>query len=192
MTKALYLVGAPASGKSTTMAAVYDLLGAELGEVETLWPGHRGIFKGQRMHSILDGSEIGVSLGVQREGGFPGTDGLSMAAPPVAIEWIEEAPELPPLIVGEGNRLSTDGFMQALAQRTELVVGHLVTTGDILDQRCAERGSNQQLQWRKAAETRAQRAAHAASGAGAEVRLCDSGAHEPGEIARQLLDALGV
>lgn len=189
MSKALYLVGAPASGKSTTMAALRDLLGVETGEAETLWPGHHGIFKGEPLVSVLDGEVIGVSLGVNRPGGFPGTDGLSMAAPPVAIEWAQEA-DLPPLIVGEGNRLSTDGFMTALARATEMVVAHLVVPGEVLDRRCAERGSSQDARWRKSAATRASRAVVAAVGAGATAVHCNTDVFTPHEVARQLLEEL--
>lgn len=190
MTKAVYLVGPPASGKSTTMRALYDLLGVETGEPFTIWPGHHGIFKGEPLLSILDGSSLGLSLGVNREGGFPGTDGLSMAAPPVAVEWLQEAEELPPLILGEGNRLSTDGFVIELALRTDLVLAHLSVPEAVLDRRCEERGSKQDRKWRKSAATRATRAARAAGGAGARVRFYNTDVHSPHEVARAILKDL--
>lgn len=187
--KALYLVGAPASGKSTTMAAIRELLEVHTGEAETLWPGFHGIFKGEPLWSTVDGGYRGVSLGVNREGGFPGTDGLSMCAPPVAIEWANEA-DLPPLIVGEGNRLSTDGFMAALARNTDFVVAYLAVPDEDLDRRCEQRGSNQNPRWRKSAATRASRAVVAASDAGARVVRCDPVTDPPLEVARKILKEL--
>lgn len=191
MSRALYLVGAPATGKSTTLLAVVDRLGGELATERTLWPGHNGVFKGMPIHSIVDGEELGVylgNLGTKKRVGFPGTDGLSMAAPPVAVEWAWRCPELPELILGEGARLSTDAFMQALALNTELVVGHLLAPQEVLDARCEQRGSNQAATFRRAAATRAGRAAEAAEAAGARVIRVDTTVTGPQETAWKLLD----
>ncbi len=134
--RALYLVGAPATGKSTTMTALVDRLGLDYGEPYRIHPVRNKQFHGQPLEDIVTGEVRGVALGVARPGGFPGTDALGMAASSEAIAWTQEA-EMPELVLGEGRRLGTYRFLSQLAAVTDLTVVDLGVLAAVLAARCA-------------------------------------------------------
>jgi hypothetical protein len=79
-----------------------------------------------------------------------------MSIQPRAIEWIATRPR--PLVLGEGARLGTVGFLHAgrnAGYRIHLV--HLDAPERILVQRRLQRGSNQSPVWMRGATTRASR-----------------------------------
>lgn len=133
---AAYLVGAPGSGKSALIAAL-------VAGLDVAWdrrPFAHGVY-------FAPGSEepLGVQIGGPHPT-FPGTDRLSMAVQPAAIEWVTRRPS--PIIIGEGDRLATVGFLRALgeaAERFDLV--WLDTPPEVAEVRRRDRGGGQNAQW---------------------------------------------
>lgn len=100
MKAALYVVGEPGSGKTTL--------------VESLtagWP--RQEFDKPLGHVLFPEPGV-VELGRRREGGFSGTDALSMSAITVAEPWVQDVFFPTDLLLAEGDRLAVDRFFQAL------------------------------------------------------------------------------
>lgn len=132
MTRSLYLIGPPGSGKSTLMQRL--LAPWEAGPAERLTK--REMFG----HALWDGDGCrGLYLGVLREQ-FPGTDGLSMSVNPQAVLWLEEGGATGlDLILGEGTRLGNRKFLAALAERTTMTLIHLTADLDVLRERTLSR-----------------------------------------------------
>lgn len=185
--KAIYIIGAAASGKSSTMRAILDLLGVGTGEMYKIHPTTHNEFRGEPLEDIVTGEYRGLSLGVTRPGGFSGTDAIGMASHSEAMAWLESGEQLPPLILGEGSRLGTGKFLTALGTRTDLTIGHLVADRWTLDTRCEERGSTQKESFRKSTATGAANSAKAAREAGIFVAELDTTQMDPMEVAAVLL-----
>lgn len=167
MTRALYLIGGPGVGKSTVMASL--LSGWQPLDYERIYGKLRG-------HLLVSaGIPAGLYLGRLREG-FPGTDGLSMSAHPDAVAWAESltAPAPVSLILGEGARLGTAGFLTALHRTTDLTVVHLVASPAVSLSRRDGRRSGQNSSWVKGATTRAAVAAQRCREAGCRVLSVDA------------------
>lgn len=137
--KLMYLIGMPGTGKTTVMKEfmkrVYD-----------------GPWKQERVIDLLDthtecyyredGAAMRVRvLGKYEEGEtFSGTDRLSMAVAPKAVEWLTtEKPDY--TIVGEGDRLNNAAFFEAAGD--DLVLIHLTVSDEERERRYKERGSEQ-------------------------------------------------
>lgn len=149
----LYLIGAPGAGKSSTMAA----LTAGLDRV----PADRPV-KHDRLIRPATGEHVGTELGRWRHG-FPGTDTLPLNAAPAAAAWVATHPAR--LLLAEGDRLAHMGFLHAAAHAGyRVTVCHLTAPADLLDARCAERGSRQNEAWRKGRATKAANLAEAVPG----------------------------
>lgn len=157
---AVYLVGAPATGKTTVMALLLDRLGLVTGEQYQPWPVKNTEFRVEPLEDLVTGEHRGLSLGVTRPGGFPGTDGLGMAASPDAVGWVLGWEEAPTRLVGEGARLGTVRFLQPLSQRMDLAVAHLTAREDVLDARCLARGSDQSPRFRRTVTSQARNVAN--------------------------------
>lgn len=183
--RAVYLIGAPATGKSTAMAALLDRLPVDLGPEERIYPVTTKQFHGQALESIIDGTRLGWSLGVSRDGGFPGTDALGMAASGEATKWAQEG-TMPYWVIGEGRRLGIHRFLSTLARRTSLLVAHLVAPDDELDARCEARGSDQASSFRKSGATQAANVAAELERSGVNVVTIDSTMETPDDIAKVL------
>lgn len=126
--KAIYLIGIPGTGKSTIMK---EFMKTQSGE----WKQDRPI-------DLLDTHVNGNFrvLGKYEEGEtFSGTDRLSMAVAPKAIEWISTQPN--ELILGEGDRLNNAGFFEACGD--SLTIIHLTVSDAERERRYKERGSDQ-------------------------------------------------
>jgi len=173
VTRAVYVLGGPGSGKSTTVRTILD--GVRLLPAEPVDARHR-LLVGQRFAS---GS--GLYLG-KRGGKFPGTDRLSMAAAPEAIRWAASAP-LPDVVVGEGARLGTFDFLHALAARSDLLVVLLRCDPDVLAARYAQRGSAQNDAWVRGRFKAAENAAGRLREAGVGVVSIDTSARPPEAVA---------
>jgi hypothetical protein len=96
--RTVYIVGCPGSGKSTAMAGALDLLDWHLLVAQ----------KEPVPHLLYDSGA--AQLGSARVE-MGGTDSLSMSIGPKAIDWVRTQPV--PLLLGEGDRLAYDGFLNA-------------------------------------------------------------------------------
>ena len=126
--KVIYLIGMPGTGKSTVMREFMST--------------QRGDWKMERPIDLLDthiNGNIRI-LGKYEEGEiFSGTDRLSMAVAPKAIEWISTQPD--ELIVGEGDRLNNAGFFEACGDNLTII--HLTVSDEERERRYRQRGSDQ-------------------------------------------------
>lgn len=176
--RALYLLGAPGAGKSTLMAAV--LGPTQLGPPEVLHP-HYPMVKGQRF-TMRDGRS-GVHLGGPHPR-FPGTDRLSMGVYPHALRWVA-GEVLPDVVLGEGARLGTVGFLHTLAARAALTVIWLDPPPIVMAARRQGRSNTEQNPaWVKGAGTRAAVAAAACAEQDIPVWRITDPAPEVGDLAQ--------
>ena len=142
MKRLFYLIGPPASGKTTLMQAALA-----------------GVPYRQCKYQKLAYLEYpkGVQLGVAREG-FAGTDGLAMDVMPVALGWLFTCKCLN--LVGEGDRLASDKFFKAAeCAGWDVTVGLVYADTDTLMQRWRERGAKQDPKWVEGRITKAYRLA---------------------------------
>lgn len=149
MTTLVYVAGAPATGKSTLMAALTAGCAARVPRAKPF------------AHDVLaddHGFPIGIELG-RRRPDFPGTDALSMSVSPLACQFMETRPA--ELVLAEGDRLATQRFLDAAqAAGYDVHLVYLVAPKDILDLRCVRRGSSQNPGWRRGRATKAERLAY--------------------------------
>lgn len=159
--KAAYIIGVPGSGKSSLVRA---------------WAALPAVAGAQRRpkpfaHEVYYRHRQGVAWLAQscQIGGhhltFPGTDRLSMSVQPKAIEWLEGAPF--PYVFGEGDRLATDGFFQALERITngEWHLIFLDTPEELAKERrmirAEQTGAKQNESWLAGRRTKTERLRHA-------------------------------
>jgi hypothetical protein len=174
MTRLLcYLAGPPAAGKTSVMAA----LTAGCDRVSRRQP-----FRHDLLIDPATGGQVAAELGARREK-FGGTDALPMNVSPLACNWLARS-EAPPLVLGEGDRLAHGRFLAAAAQAGyQVMLAYLTASPDVLDQRCAARGSAQNTSWRAGRVTKALRLAEAAAGCGYEVVRLDTSRLDPAAVA---------
>ena len=124
--KVIYIIGLPGTGKTTLMKRFME---------QYDWTPHRPI---DLLDSHISGN-IRV-LGKYEEGEtFSGTDRLSMAVSPRAVEFIQSKPD--EVIIGEGDRLNNKTFLSACGE--DLTIIHLEVDDETRERRYKERGSNQ-------------------------------------------------
>lgn len=124
--KLIYLIGLPGCGKSTVMKSLMEQLGE---------------FTPDRPIDLLDshfGGNVRI-LGKYEEGEtFSGTDRLSMAVAPKAIEYFSTNPN--EIVIGEGDRLNNKGFFDTFDDK---IIIHLTVSDSERQRRYEERGSDQ-------------------------------------------------
>lgn len=133
--KVFYLIGMPGTGKSTVMKAAMQ-------QVREAVCGSGCNWERERVTDLLDTEKLGNIrvLGKYEEGEtFSGTDRLSMAVAPKAIEWISTKPD--EIIFGEGDRLNNKAFFEACGD--DLTIIHLTVSDEERERRYKERGSEQ-------------------------------------------------
>lgn len=139
--KLFYIIGIPGTGKSTLM--------------KSLMYGLAPAWEPERVIDLLDTEKsgkyrvLGKYLG---EGTFSGTDRLSMAVAPKAIEWISNKPN--EIIFGEGDRLNNKAFFEAAGD--DLTIIHLTVNDTTREKRYAERGSDQSEKFIQTTKTKVQ------------------------------------
>lgn len=145
--RCVYVIGVPAAGKSSLLRAILPAPMA---------------FRVKPFAHVLYGTEGRVTaaqLGAPHPR-FPGTDRLSMAVQRVAVEWLATCPA--PLVIGEGDRLSTRPFLEAMAlHATDAVVLWLDVPPEVAEKRCRARGSTQSDTWMRGRRTKVSRLAAA-------------------------------
>ena len=135
MSTVIAIVGVPGTGKSTLMKQFLE---------NWMWEEHKPV-------DLLDGylaRDEGIFvMGKYEEGEvFSGTDRLSMAVQPKAIEYLEGEPAN--TVIFEGDRLTTVSFFQAVkAAGHKLVIVELTVPDDLREQRYVDRGSDQSEQF---------------------------------------------
>jgi hypothetical protein len=131
---AVYCIGGPGSGKSTTLTrALRYLEWSMLDEEVALY----GLLKGHLMVAP-DGQVSGRYLGRLRME-FSGTDALSFGVHPDAVKWAKTpAVSRLSLVAGEGARLTTTEFIRSLAAHTRLVLVMCRTSPELLTKRRPE------------------------------------------------------
>lgn len=135
MSTVIAIVGVPGTGKSTLMKQFLE---------NWIWEEHKPV-------GLLDGylardKNIFV-MGKYEEGEvFSGTDRLSMAVQPKAIEYLEGSPA--DTVIFEGDRLTTVSFFKAVKTAGhKLVIVELTVPDDLREQRYVDRGSDQSEQF---------------------------------------------
>lgn len=124
--KLVYLIGLPGTGKTTVMKELMNRIGE---------------FEPDRPIDLLDSHVCGNVrvLGKYLEGEtFSGTDRLSMAVCPKAIEYFSTQPD--EIVIGEGDRLNNKGFFHTFDDKMMI---HLTVSDSERERRYTERGSEQ-------------------------------------------------
>lgn len=163
LTRAVYIVGGPGSGKSTMMA---ELLAGWTPGPYSKWT-NRELFGHYLTHPKKG---LGAYMGHLRPE-YPGTDALSLSVAPQAVLWTEALPLLGfSWVYGEGARLSHPGFLLKLAEVTDLTVVHLQVSDEEAARRRAARGGKLlSEQYCKVATTKANNVAQACRELGIRV-----------------------
>jgi len=137
--KLIYIIGIPGTGKTTLMRSLMSEIGSNWEE--------------ERVIDLLDTEKSGKYrvLGKYKEGKiYSGTDALSMAVVPKAIEWIETKPD--EIIIGEGDRLNNKSFFDAAGD--DLTIIHLTVSDTEREKRYKQRNSNQSEEFIRATKTK--------------------------------------
>jgi hypothetical protein len=174
MSTLVYLIGAPAAGKSTLMAALTR--GCDRLPVARPVPH-------DRLADPRSGDPVGAEIG-RRRNRFSGTDALAMNASPACCAWVASR-HAPVLLLGEGDRLAHAGFLAAAADGGYSVhVLHVTCPPGLLEQRYAARaaqGHTQNPVWRAGRATKAVRLAEVAA---ARYRLTELPSTDPAATVR--------
>jgi len=126
--KLIYLIGMPGTGKSTVMKELMNGIDWERNKPIDLLESH--VSENIRVLGKYEDGEV-----------FSGTDRLSMAVAPKAIEWISTNPN--EVIIGEGDRLNNKAFFEKAKELGELHIIQLTVSDEERERRYKERGSEQ-------------------------------------------------
>jgi|CXWK01.1.fsa_nt_gi energy-coupling factor transporter ATP-binding protein EcfA2 len=129
--RTVYVVGMPGSGKSTLIKNLLDLFGV----TDQFTYDHP--VPHARYHAA--GKDIGVWEVGRRRAAFSGTDALAMNINPKACAWVATLdPHGPRVLLGEGDRLANNRFLDACPN---LTLVHLSLPVDVAQARMAERAA---------------------------------------------------
>lgn len=135
----IYLIGVPGCGKTTLFS-----------ELTQQWAYY--VADAPFAHTRYENGII--ELGKKRTT-FGGTDTLSMSVQPKVLQWLLQ--DKPDIVIGEGDRLANAKFFTGVRKLGySLRVYFLNTPSYLVDERRAERGSNQNPTWLRGRETKVQ------------------------------------
>lgn len=158
----LYLIGGPATGKSTLMAHLTHGA-ARTPHVRVPIPHETLLYPGQDTPRTAE-------LGVRRPS-FPGTDTLSMSINPTATASLSDNTwDGIHTLLGEGDRLANRTFLAAAHAHHRLHVVFLRADPTVTAARCSQRGSTQSSTWIRGRTTKAERLASRLDAAGVRVQ----------------------
>lgn len=140
--KIIAIGGVPATGKSTIMKAFLSQFDGCLTEIEA--------------HPLVPAIEIQTTavtvLGHYRAGEkFPGTDRMSMAVQPKAMEYVTKSTGN---LLFEGDRLFTASFLEHCAEHGELEILIITSNPTIIEARHIDRDDTQSEQFKTGRETK--------------------------------------
>jgi len=132
--KVIAIGGEPASGKTTLMKKIISYIKPE--------PQYNAV----KMVPYLKKDNVYI-LGKYEEGVlFAGTDKMSMAVQPVAINFLSTI-STNSIILFEGDRLFTESFLKDCAKKYFTKIIYLSTKNQVRTDRYNQRGSNQNKTW---------------------------------------------
>jgi hypothetical protein len=148
MKQLLYLIGQPGAGKTILLAKALEGCKNE---------AHTKPF-GMRFYPYAELGEACVELGLSRPP-FSGTDTLSMGVQPLALNWLAETSVR--YVIGEGDRLSTEGFFLGARERGwKVTVAWLSTPDTLAAERRRARGTVQNACWVKGRVSKVEKLVH--------------------------------
>lgn len=142
--KIMALMGSPGTGKTTLMRKFME--GKE--EWQLTASPEFPLVSYHRCENV-------AILGKYEEGQlFAGTDRLSMAVQPQAVQWLKQAGSLIDTVLFEGDRLSNQSFLEHIVDNYDARIIYLEVPESERLRRYAERGSNQSEQFLRGRETK--------------------------------------
>ena len=170
----LYLIGPPASGKSTLMAHLTQEA------ARTPNPNHPI----PHDHLTYPDTTTAAELGTHRPH-FPGTDTLSMSINPTATASLTNGTwNSHDHLLAEGDRLANTQFLLTAHTHHQLTVLYLHAPPHLTRERAHKRGSKQSETWTRGRATKAERLAALLDAHGVNVHELPAH-HPPHHIAEQ-------
>lgn len=143
MLKVIAIIGEPGSGKTSLVRKLLEMGDWETGKSSD----HKLVTYHRRGNVFVLGKyEDGVL--------FAGTDTMSMAVQPQAIEFLAELANTDSVVLYEGDRLTTQSFLEHVVDNYDAHILYIKTKEATRQQRFIERGSNQNEQFVRSRETK--------------------------------------
>lgn len=146
--KIVAVIGMPGTGKTTLMKNLFN-------RFEGGKPFKEGLIEGTE-HVLNDGKLFVLGKYNTTEK-FEGTDRLSMAVQPIAIEFLKTLQANTAVeysLLYEGDRLSNVSFLSHCIENYNTSILFLTANSNVLKKRYVERGSNQDEKWLKGRATK--------------------------------------
>jgi len=139
--KIIAIGGEPGSGKTTLMKKIIEYLAPE--------PRYNEF----KLVPYLNKNNVYILGKYEDNEIYSGTDRMSMAVQPAAIEFLKTLPKNS-IVLYEGDRLFTASFLEHCLDNYELDIIYLSTDSGVRKNRYKERGSEQNEIWLQGRETK--------------------------------------